>query len=74
MVPPGLASMLAQQPAEQKDPLEDLQGAIDAMHSLMITMKDPDAVHQVATALRILTGIQQKMMSESGGSASAPPQ
>lgn len=78
LLPQSLAGALSQPGGqEQADPLEDLQATIDAMHELLRSLTDPGDVHQAATALRILTGIQQRMMSEQGapgGAASAPPQ
>ncbi len=80
-IPPGLATLLSQGPdpdqGQDRNELADLQNVIDAMHSLMVSLKDPNQVHQVATALRLLTGIQQQMMSEQGapgGASQAPPQ
>lgn len=69
--PGGIAQMFGQQPPDQDDhspdPLSAVQEAIDGIHGLMVTLTDPQEVNNVAGCLKILTGIQARMMQSQGG-------
>lgn len=65
----GISQMIGQPPAAppDADPLVALQEAIDGIHDLMRTLPDPQDVNNVAGCLKILTGIQARMMQSQGG-------
>lgn len=64
----GIAQLLGQAPPQQAqpDPLHAVQEAIDGIHGLMVTLTDPQEVNNVAGCLKILTGIQARMMATQG--------
>lgn len=64
----GIAQLLGQTPPQQDqpDPLQAVQEAIDGIHGLMVTLTDPQEVNNVAGCLKILTGIQARMMASQG--------
>lgn len=57
--------MVGQQPSAptSDDPLEAVQDAINGMHDLLVTLRDPADVNQAAQAFKILTGLQAKLMA-----------
>ena len=77
MMPPQLAAMLqqgggGQGDQETTDPLQALQDVIGETHALMIHLTDPADVDAVAGALRVLTQVQRRLMSEQSGPAQTP--
>lgn len=72
-VPGGLGDMLTQPPPppQAADPLETLQDVIEAFPGLLVALHDPADVDAAAGALKTLTGIQRRLMSEASGSPSA---
>ena len=57
--------------AKQTDPLTAIQDSIDNVHQLMVSLTDPTDVHDATTALRLLTGIQKRLMGN--GAPQATP-
>lgn len=56
--------MLGAPPDDQgEDPLDAVQHAIGVLHSLMTTLPDHGDVNQVSGALKLLTGIQSRLMA-----------
>ncbi len=83
-VPDGLAALLAGHgpgapPPDQDDQgggdkgLQALQEIIDEFPDLLVAVKDPTDVHDATTCLRVLTGIQKRMMGGAAGGKAAPP-
>jgi hypothetical protein len=79
--PPGALSELfgghmPQDADEQPQPhdggLHALQEVLDEFPALLTALHDPGDVHDATTALRLLTGIQKRMMGQTGGPP-APP-
>lgn len=76
-VPPGLASLFAQgtadadQADQSTDPLQVLQDVIEQFPPLLVALKDPGDVDTAVAALRLLTGVQKRIMAEQGPGASA---
>lgn len=54
--------------------LSALQQAINLIPQVMAALPDPQDVHDVATCLRVLTGVQKRLMGAGpqGGSQSGP--
>lgn len=63
--PNGIADMVGKPASEgpSKDPLQAVQEAINDIHELMVTVKDPQDVNNIAGCLKILAGVQQRLMA-----------
>lgn len=67
-----LAGQQGGQPGQgEGDPLEELKDVIDSVHQLLATLPDPQDVHDTVTALRLLTGVQKRIMGMGQGNAGA---
>jgi len=78
MLPPGIASLAGQHapptPPTHGGGLSVLQDALDGFPALLHALSDPKDVHDAVTAMRLLTGIQARLMGpqgQAGGPAQA---
>jgi hypothetical protein len=78
-LPPQIAAALASQGGgagggdadEGGTPLDKLQDCISDLHTLLVALQDPADVDTATAALRLLTQVQRRMMSQQGQQAGA---